>query len=145
MTMVRRAYRARCAYGPEREDMMTERQRNLGDDDQVWADLSTIDDARLRAYSRMGVYKSMTGTVIEERARRYLAKMPPAISGSRGRATLWATVMTVVHGFDLEPEAAYELLRPWNANNQPPFGEHELQATCWRAHRKPGPRGEKLR
>jgi hypothetical protein len=123
---------------------MTERQQTFADDG-IWDDLKALDDARLKWYSRTGVYRSLTGTAVAARAARYLSKCEPAISGAGGRARLWHTVMTIVHGFDLSAEEAYVLLRPWNAMNQPPFSEHEIQTTCWRAHRKPGPRGDKLR
>jgi hypothetical protein len=121
------------------------RQRALGDDDEVWGDLAALDDARLARYSRSGIYNTIAETAVLERARRYLAKCDPAISGQRGRAKLWATACGICHGFGLSAEETFGLLRAWNLSNQPPFAEGELQATCWRAHRKPAPRGDKLR
>ena len=121
------------------------KQGTLGDDDQVWNELSSLDDARLAHYSRTGSYQSIAGTAVIERARRYLAKLPLAISGQGGRAAMWRAVMSLVHGFELSAEAAHEMLIPWNAECSPPFSAHELQATCWRAHRKAGVRGKLLR
>jgi hypothetical protein len=110
-------------------------QQHLGDDDQVWNAIDVLDRARATWYERFGRYASLDRTTSIERARRYLAKMPPAVSGQHGRATLWHTVMVMVRGFDVSPDDAFELLYDWNRTCDPPWDNHELQATCWRAHR----------
>jgi hypothetical protein len=122
-------------------------QQFLGDDDEVWNAVDTLDRARGRWYERFGRFESLDRTTTIERARRYLSKVPPAISGQRGRAALWHAVMLMVHGFDLPPEDVFELLQDWNRGCVPPWNNHELQATCWRAHRKSAtePRGYLLR
>jgi hypothetical protein len=116
---------------------MGTRQGRLGDDDQTWNELAALDDARLAHYSRTGHYKSIGDTATLERARRYLARLPPAISGQRGRAALWCAACSMVHGFELAPDEALGLLLEWNVGCSPPWTTHELQAVCWRAKRTP--------
>ena len=63
-----------------------------------------------------------------ERARRYLAALPPAISGSGGHAATWAAALALVRGFDLPAEVAFELLASdYNARCEPPWSERELR------------------
>lgn len=65
-------------------------------------------------------------TVIE-RARRYLARMEPAISGSGGHDKTYAAAATLVHGFALDRETALALLREWNGTHcRPEWSEREL-------------------
>ena len=62
------------------------------------------------------------------RARRYLAALPPAISGSGGHAATWAAALALVRGFELPPEVAFELLaRDFNPRCEPPWSERELR------------------
>ena len=112
------------------------KQGTLGDDDQAWNELGWLDDARLAYYSRTGHYRSLGGTAVIERARRYLSKLPPAISGQCGRKQFWSAVVYAVHGFELEPADAEQVVREYNRGCSPPFDDWEVTATCWRAHRK---------
>ncbi len=108
-------------------------QRNLGDHDQAWDDIQAIDDARLARYSQTGRYDSLSTTASLERARRYLSRFPPSISGSNGRRTIWSCALALVHDFALHPNEAFPLLS--NHPAQPPWSVQELQALLWRAHR----------
>ncbi len=76
-----------------------------------------------------------------ERARRYLAKVPPAISGSRGHDATFHAACLLVNGFALDPADALALLREWNTACQPPWGEHELthkiNSALAASHREP--------
>jgi hypothetical protein len=45
-----------------------------------------------------------------ERARRYLERMPGAVSGSGGHATTFRAAVALVRGFELEPDDALRLL-----------------------------------
>jgi hypothetical protein len=112
------------------------RQGTLADDSETWNELQILDDARLAHYSRTGHYRSMTGIVVIERARRYLSRIAPAVSGQKGRAQFWSAVVSAVHGFELEPADAEQVVREYNRSCQPPFSDAEVLATCWRAHRK---------
>ncbi len=72
------------------------------------------------------------------RAGRYLAKMEPSIAGSRGHDRAYAAATAMVHGFGLEPDAAFELLqREFNPRCQPPWSERELRHKVNQAATKP--------
>lgn len=60
------------------------------------------------------------------RARAYLAKMPPAISGQGGHSATFKVACALVNGFDLSPAEAFPLMSEWNAACQPPWAETEL-------------------
>ena len=49
-----------------------------------------------------------------ERARKYLAKVPPAISGQGGHDQTFHAACVLVLGFALDRGAALELLHEWN-------------------------------
>ena len=61
-----------------------------------------------------------------ERARRYLAKMPPAITGQHGHDQTFAVACTLVQGFGLSVDAAVPLFADYNARCSPPWSEHDL-------------------
>lgn len=60
------------------------------------------------------------------RARAYLEKCPPAVSGQSGHNTAFQVVSSVTVGFDLSESDALDVLRDWNAACQPPWTEQEL-------------------
>jgi len=62
-----------------------------------------------------------------ERARRYIAKCPSAISGQRGHDATYHVAAVLVHGFALGEPDALTLLREWNGSCVPPWGESDLQ------------------
>jgi hypothetical protein len=64
---------------------------------------------------------------ILERARRYVAKCPPAVSGQEGHNTTFKVTCTLVHGFALAEGEALLVLREWNQSCQPPWSEAELR------------------
>ncbi len=64
---------------------------------------------------------------IIERARKYLAKMPPAIAGSGGHAATYHAALAMVRGFNLTPEQALPLMLEWNAACCPPWSEAALR------------------
>lgn len=63
---------------------------------------------------------------VEERARRYIAIMPPSISGSNGHTALFNVVRTLLHGFGFSKEAARPLVMEFNLRCSPPWGENEI-------------------
>ena len=65
-------------------------------------------------------------TVIE-RARKYVAKCPPAISGQGGHSATFHAAAVLVHGFALGEPDALALLREWNGSCVPPWSESDLQ------------------
>jgi hypothetical protein len=75
---------------------------------------------------------------LERRAAAYLDAMAPAISGRGGHNAAYAAATAMVHGFGLDPEAAFRLL--WDRYNprcQPPWSEKELRHKVEDAATKP--------
>lgn len=67
-------------------------------------------------------------TDIEENARRYIARMPPAISGSQGHKATFDVAVALACGFSLSEDATFRVL--WNDYNprcQPPWSEPALR------------------
>ena len=63
-----------------------------------------------------------------ERARRYLAKCEPAISGQGGHRTAFVVATKLVKGFALPLDVAFELLwTQWNHRCDPPWSERDLR------------------
>ncbi|MBK6694813.1 MAG: bifunctional DNA primase/polymerase [Myxococcales bacterium] len=62
-----------------------------------------------------------------DRARRYLEKIAPAISGANGHAHTFVVAQRLVRGFGLSDGESLELLRNWNKSCSPPWSEHELR------------------
>jgi hypothetical protein len=65
-------------------------------------------------------------TVIE-RARKYVAKCPAAISGQNGHGATFHAAAVLVHGFALGEPDALALLREWNGLCVPPWSESDLR------------------
>ena len=63
---------------------------------------------------------------IVERARRYVAKCPVAISGQGGDAATFHVAATLVRKFSLSESDAMILMREWNQGCLPPWSESEL-------------------
>ena len=70
-----------------------------------------------------------------ERARRYLAAVPPAIAGQGGDARTFRVCCRLVRGFALDAAAALDVLREWNVRCQPPCSETEMMAKLEHARR----------
>lgn len=63
-----------------------------------------------------------------ERARRYLAQMPPAIAGSGGHVAAFRAAAVLVRGFELSVDDAVSLLREdYNPHCEPPWSDAELR------------------
>lgn len=62
-----------------------------------------------------------------ERARRYLAAVPPAIQGQHGDLHTFRMCCRLVRGFALSDADAFSLLTEWNRRCQPPWSEAELR------------------
>ena len=61
------------------------------------------------------------------RARRYLAKTPPAISGQGGHNATYRAAILLVHGFALSEADAFVVLQEYNQRCQPPWSVSELR------------------
>lgn len=62
-----------------------------------------------------------------QRARRYLAAVPPAIQGQHGDSHTFRMCCRLVRGFALTNTDAMRLLAEWNERCQPPWSEGELR------------------
>jgi len=78
---------------------------------------------------------------VVERARKYLAKIPPAMSGSGGHNQTFHAACVLVLGFELSEGDALGLLSEYNQKCQPPWSERELQHKVASAAKQPGERG----
>lgn len=74
---------------------------------------------------------------ISDRARRYLATCPPAISGAGGHSQTYSVAVALTHGFQLPRNEALTLMREYSAGCQPPWSERELNHKIDEAIRKP--------
>ena len=70
-----------------------------------------------------------------ERARRYLAALPPAVSGQHGDVTTFRACCRLVRGFLLSDDDALTLIHEWNSRCEPPWTERELVDKIRRARR----------
>ena len=72
---------------------------------------------------------------VVERARRYLAALPPAVSGQNGDVTTFRACCRLVRGFLLSDDDALTLIHEWNSRCEPPWTERELVDKIRRARR----------
>ena len=75
------------------------------------------------------------------RARNYLTKLPPAVSGQGGHDATFRAACLLAIGFGLDREQSLALLQEWNERCQPPWSDHELEHKVDDALRAPGWRG----
>ena len=72
---------------------------------------------------------------VRERARKYLAAIPPAVAGNGGDAATFRVCCRLVRGFALHDEEALSVLEEWNNGCVPPWSEEELRAKLRGARR----------
>ena len=72
---------------------------------------------------------------VVERAKRYLASVPPAISGQHGDVHTFRVCCRLTRGFALDAEQALAVLSEWNARCEPPWTTSELLDKLRRAAR----------
>ncbi len=63
---------------------------------------------------------------VEERARRYLSKIPPAVSGQKGHDQTFHAACVLIIGFNVDESLASSLLSEWNSGCLPPWSDKEL-------------------
>jgi hypothetical protein len=66
-------------------------------------------------------------SLVTEKARRYVASIPPARAGQRGHDQTFAVAVALVHGFALPEVEAWHILREYGARCLPPWSERELR------------------
>lgn len=79
------------------------------------------------------------GAVVE-RARKYLFRLPPAVSGSGGHNACFKAACVLVLGFGLDRGNALNLLREYSQGCTPPWSERELAHKIDSASKQPGER-----
>jgi hypothetical protein len=72
------------------------------------------------------VVLSLPGNQID-RAARYLAAIPPAISGQHGDLRTFQVCCRLTRGFALSDDEALALLTEWNRRCEPPWPERDLR------------------
>lgn len=80
-----------------------------------------------------------TSAVID-RARSYLRRKPPAVSGARGHDVTFAVACVLICGFGLNDQEALAAIQDWNQGCQPPWSEKELLHKFAGAAKQPGER-----
>ncbi len=78
-------------------------------------------------------------------ARKYVAKMPPAVQGQAGDSQTWTVACTLVRDFSLSPADALPILAEYNRRCLPPWPMPELVRKLEAADEYEGERGTKLR
>ena len=76
-----------------------------------------------------------------ERAQKYVAAMPPAVSGQRGHDATFAVACALVNGFALSEGDALAIMREYSARCLPPWKEseliHKMRSASTASHAKP--------
>jgi archaellum biogenesis ATPase FlaH len=75
------------------------------------------------------------------RARKYLAKLPAAVSGQSGHNATFHAACVLVLGFDLPEPDALGLMFEFNERCQPPWNERDLARKVREAGKQTGQRG----
>jgi len=78
---------------------------------------------------------------ILDRARKYIAKMPIAISGQGGHSSTYHVTCVLTIGFGLDRGDTLAILREWNERCEPPWSERELEHKVDDALKESGWRG----
>jgi len=76
-----------------------------------------------------------------ERARKYLLRLPGAMSGSGGHNATFHAACVLVLGFSLSESDALSLMNEYNQRCQPAWSEKELLHKVSQAMKQPGERG----
>lgn len=95
-----------------------------------------LDDVREEPRAQAVERVAPTSPDAFERARAYMAKVAPAISGSNGHNHTFIVAQKLVRGFVLSDGEALALLREWNQSCVPPWSEHELRRKVQQARER---------
>lgn len=80
-------------------------------------------------------------STVAERAARYVATIPPAISGQAGHNQTFHVACVLVLGFCMRPDDAYPILAEYNNRCEPPWSEKDLWHKLNSADKQRGERG----
>lgn len=79
-------------------------------------------------------------TSVMERAMKYLATMPPSISGQGGHNKCFHAACILVLAFGLSQDEAFQAIQDFNRRCDPPWSEKELRHKISQADKQPGDR-----
>lgn len=68
------------------------------------------------------------GADLRERARRYIAAIPPAVAGRHGDDATFRVCCRLARGFNLDIDEALAVIADWNRTCEPPWTESDLRA-----------------
>lgn len=74
-------------------------------------------------------------SAVQERAKRYVAAIPPAVAGKHGDAATFRVCCRLVRGFDLDDDEALAVIADWNRACEPPWSESDLREKLKAARR----------
>lgn len=77
--------------------------------------------------SKAGPFNFVGHGCVALRARSYLEKMPPGISGSGGHDATFKAALALCRGFALPEDVTLELMHEFNQRCSPPWSDGELQ------------------
>jgi len=80
-----------------------------------------------------------------DRARAYISKIPPAVSGESGHDRAFHVACVLVIDFSLSIEDATPLFAEWSDTCSPPWSDREILHKLQSASEAPGERGKALR
>ena len=105
--------------------------------ERVWSppDFPAVEVSETRMPAPVPSPRSRSCVDPVERARRYLARVPPAIAGEHGDVHTFRVCCRLVRGFALEDDQALRALSEWNMRCQPPWTDSDLQEKLRRARR----------
>lgn len=78
---------------------------------------------------------------VVERARKYMQRVPPSVSGSGGHNAAFYAACVLCLGFALDERDSRALLDEWNLTCTPPWSERELDHKIKQAMKQGGERG----
>lgn len=100
----------------------------LLDVDAILVAANIEDDISIEDSMFVGPTSSTPPVNVKDRASKYLAKMPEAISGSGGHVATFKAALVLVRGFGLGTDDALDLLQnEYNPRCQPSWSEKELR------------------
>jgi hypothetical protein len=78
---------------------------------------------------------------VQERAARYLAKMPSAVDGEHGHDKTFHAACVCMLGFGMSVDEAWPVIAEWNQGCLPPWSDADLRRKLDEANKQGGARG----
>lgn len=113
-------------------------QVSPSDDSIRWLEHGMATRLGNKVVASAGVTKQ---TPLLDRARAYVSKMAPAVSGQGGHDATFKVACVLKKGFELSDDDALGILSEYNQSCQPPWTEKELRHKINSAGKQPGATG----